>query len=69
MKKKLARFNGNQRGATAIEYGLIVGLIALGIVVGATKLGSGISTGFESLATKITTLFSTGTSTSGGTGS
>lgn len=58
MKKKLARFTKNERGATAIEYGLIVGLIALGIAVGATKLGSDISTGFSTIGTRITALFS-----------
>ncbi|MFJ5382871.1 Flp family type IVb pilin, partial [Cupriavidus sp. CER94] len=45
MQKNLARHRKTQRGATAIEYGLIVGLIALGIVVGAQALGTGISTG------------------------
>lgn len=54
--KKLARFNKKfQRGATAIEYGLIVGLIALGIVAGAQTLGTNIGTGFTAVATKIST--------------
>jgi pilus assembly protein Flp/PilA len=58
MKKNvLARFSRYQRGATAIEYGLIVGLIALGIVTGATALGDGLSQGFTQLSTKVTTLF------------
>lgn len=59
MQKRLARNHKTQRGATAIEYGLIVGLIALGIVVGAGQLGTGISTGFGNLATRITNLFAT----------
>jgi pilus assembly protein Flp/PilA len=34
-----------------------VGLIALGIVTGATALGDGLSQGFTQLSTKVTTLF------------
>ncbi|GAA0828599.1 MAG: Flp family type IVb pilin [Cupriavidus sp.] len=57
MNKKLARFNHRQRGATAIEYGLIVGLIAIAIVTGATNLGNNLGTAFDGLATKVTTWF------------
>ncbi len=57
MQIKLARHHKTQRGATAIEYGLIVGLIALGIVVGAQALGTGISTGFTGLADRVATMF------------
>ncbi|KAI3592169.1 Flp pilus assembly protein, pilin Flp [Cupriavidus sp. U2] len=57
MQKNLARHRKTQRGATAIEYGLIVGLIALGIVVGAQALGTGISDGFTTLAARVTTMF------------
>jgi len=59
MQKNLARHRQTQRGATAIEYGLIVGLVALGIVVGAQALGTGLSTGFSNLAQRVTTLFAT----------
>lgn len=38
------RFINDQSGATAIEYGLIAGLIALGIVTGVTAVGSSINT-------------------------
>ncbi|PLQ00918.1 Flp family type IVb pilin [Cupriavidus pauculus] len=57
MQKNLARHRKTQRGATAIEYGLIVGLIALGIVVGAQALGTGISDGFNGLAKQVTSMF------------
>ncbi|TXI83858.1 MULTISPECIES: Flp family type IVb pilin [unclassified Cupriavidus] len=56
MKKVLVRFNKRQRGATAIEYALIVGLVALGIAAGATQLGSDISSGFSSLGTTVKNL-------------
>lgn len=58
MQKQLARHLKTQRGATAIEYGLIVGLISLAIVIGAQALGTGISDGFSNLATRVSTLFS-----------
>nr|WP_315597571.1 Flp family type IVb pilin [uncultured Cupriavidus sp.] len=54
MNRKLARFNKTQRGATAIEYGLIVGLIALAIVSGATLLGNNLGTSFTTLAGQVT---------------
>lgn len=53
MKKTLARFIKDERGATAIEYGLIAGLVALAIAVGATQLGTDISTGFQRLGAKV----------------
>jgi len=40
----------DESGATAIEYGLIASLIAIGIIAGATALGSNISSSFTSLA-------------------
>lgn len=57
MQKQLARHSKTQRGATAIEYGLIVGLIALGIVAGATSLGTNLGAGFTSLATRVSGWF------------
>ncbi|TIV87523.1 MAG: Flp family type IVb pilin [Mesorhizobium sp.] len=40
-------------GATAIEYGLIAALIALGIMVGATSLGGALNAEFVSIATTL----------------
>jgi pilus assembly protein Flp/PilA len=63
MKRLIARFIQDERGATAIEYGLIAGLIALGVAVAASGLGSSISTGFNNLAARVVTwLPATGTS-------
>lgn len=38
-----AKFLNDESGATAIEYGLIAALIAVGIIVGATAMGGSIS--------------------------
>ncbi|EKZ98210.1 MULTISPECIES: Flp family type IVb pilin [Cupriavidus] len=54
---KASLFRKAQRGATAIEYGLIAGLIAVAIVAGVTDLGKNLGTGFSNLATKVTTWF------------
>lgn len=43
----------DDEGATALEYGLLVGLIALAIVVGATALGLGLGGMFDAVATKV----------------
>jgi pilus assembly protein Flp/PilA len=41
------------KGATATEYGLLVGLIALIIVVGVGLFGSNLNTFFSGLATTV----------------
>ena len=43
----------DDRGATAVEYGLIVALIAGVIIVAVTALGANISTVFTNVAAKI----------------
>ena len=42
-----------QRGATAVEYGLMVALIAAVIIVAVTFLGTTVSGLFQTVATKI----------------
>lgn len=42
-------------GATAIEYGLIAGLIAVGLIGGASLLGGNLSNTFNYVATKLNT--------------
>lgn len=50
------RFEGRKdRGATAVEYGLLVGLIAVVIIVAVTALGTQLSTLFTNIKTKIPT--------------
>ena len=41
------------RGATAVEYGLLVGLIALVIIVGVSALGGRLQAIFASLAAQL----------------
>lgn len=43
MTKFFARFRKDESGATAIEYALIAGLVAVVIITGATTLGTKIS--------------------------
>ena len=45
--------NRKDRGATAVEYGLLVGLIAVVIIVAITALGGKLSTLFTSISTKL----------------
>jgi pilus assembly protein Flp/PilA len=42
-------------GATAIEYGLIAGLIAFGLVVGAGALGNSLNSEFTYIANLLNT--------------
>ena len=43
----------NEEGATAIEYGLIAGLIAIIIITGLTLLGTDLSNMFNQVANKL----------------
>jgi pilus assembly protein Flp/PilA len=40
-------------GVTAIEYGLIAALIAVGIIVGVTALGTNLNSLFQAIANKL----------------
>lgn len=51
--KKLKAFWADETAATAIEYGLIAALIAIGIIVAATTLGGSISRLFTRISTKL----------------
>jgi len=53
MGKFIGKFIRNEQGATAIEYGLIAALVALGITVGASALGTDMSGLFDSIGTKL----------------
>ena len=43
----------NDRGATAVEYGLMVALIAIVIIVAVSLLGSNLSKLFNNVATSV----------------
>ena len=51
MRKLVKRFRRDEDGATMVEYGLLVGLIALVVALGATILGQDISTMFNNIGT------------------
>ena len=53
MKNYVVRFLKDESGATAIEYGLIAALIAVGIISAARLLGSQISATFEKVTTEM----------------
>lgn len=53
MQNLISRFAKDEDGATAIEYGLIAGLIAVVIIGGLTALGGNINTAFNNIATRI----------------
>ncbi|WGM40465.1 Flp family type IVb pilin [Caulobacter sp. NIBR1757] len=53
MTKFVSRFAQDQSGATAIEYGLIVALIAVVIITAVTTLGTKLNTAFGSINTKL----------------
>ena len=49
----IAQFAKDESGATAIEYGLIAALVAVGIIVAATTLGGSLSALFTRISTKL----------------
>ena len=51
MQSNLKRFIQDESGATAIEYGLIAALIAVGIIAAARSLGSQIGDTFNTVTT------------------
>ncbi|KRE00522.1 pilus assembly protein [Bosea sp. Root670] len=53
MTNLFARFVKDESGATAIEYGLIAALIAVGIIIAATNLGTELSSIFQRIADKL----------------
>jgi len=52
---KILAFIREEEGASAIEYALLVALIALAITAGATTLGTQISAMFNSASAQLTT--------------
>ena len=58
MKKLVAKFVSafkNDRGASAVEYALIVALIAVAIIAGVTFLGQNLGATFTKVATTLPT--------------
>ena len=53
MTKFIARFAKDESGATAIEYGLIVALIAVVIITAITTIGKNLNTKMTAAATAL----------------
>ena len=53
MQNFVTRFKNDESGATAIEYGLIAALIAVGIIAAATRLGGSLSTNFNEISDSV----------------
>ena len=51
--ERLKKFFRDEEGATAVEYGLMVALIAIVIIAAVTILGTNLSTKFNSVATAV----------------
>jgi pilus assembly protein Flp/PilA len=51
--KTIRKFFKNNKGATAIEYGLIAALIAVAAIAAMTSLGNSLGTTFNSVGTKL----------------
>ena len=53
MRNLVARFAKDQSGATAIEYGLIAGLISVVILTVLTSIGTKLNTQFTKISTAL----------------
>ncbi|MGA7563595.1 MAG: Flp family type IVb pilin [Desulfobaccales bacterium] len=51
--KNLVNFFKDESGASAVEYGLLVALIAVVIVAAVTLLGSNLKTAFTNVAAQV----------------
>jgi pilus assembly protein Flp/PilA len=49
----IKRFVNDESGATAVEYGLLVALIAVVIITAVTTLGTNLANKFNSVATSV----------------
>ena len=47
------RLRGNEKGATAVEYGIMVGLIAVVIIVAVSLLGGSLNAMFEQVQCQV----------------
>jgi pilus assembly protein Flp/PilA len=53
MRKLINRFRRDDDGAALVEYGMLVGLIAVICVVAVTTLGTEVSTAFSTIASAL----------------
>ncbi len=55
MKRLIAKLTRNEKGATAIEYGLIAALIAVMLITALGTLGNNMRNQFGNIATRVAT--------------
>jgi len=53
MRNFMSKFISDESGATAIEYGLIAGLISVVIITAVTTVGTNLSSKFTAIATAL----------------
>jgi pilus assembly protein Flp/PilA len=53
MRRHLANFLRDERGATAIEYGLLTALVAAVMITGLRELGSNLNSQMIAIGTKL----------------
>jgi pilus assembly protein Flp/PilA len=51
--KRLGQFLADERGATAIEYGLIVALLSVAVLVAINSTGSGLQSTYTTIKTAL----------------
>ena len=56
MRKLINRFRRDDEGAALVEYGMLVGLIAVICVVAVTTLGTEVSTAFSAIAAALSAI-------------
>ena len=56
MRKLINRFRRDEEGAALVEYGMLVGLIAVICVAAVTLLGQEVSTAFSSIAASLSAI-------------
>jgi pilus assembly protein Flp/PilA len=56
LKKHILHFVSDEQGATAIEYGLLAGLISVVIIASVTLIGSNLKGVFDVIVTKLTAI-------------
>jgi len=54
MKAYITRFKNDESGATAIEYGMIAGIISIVVITAAIAIGPALGTKFDAVATAVT---------------
>lgn len=53
MKELLKRFVREEEGATMVEYGILVALIAAVVIVVVASIGEEVNTGFETVESEL----------------